>query len=93
MRPKPPQVVRNALHAELAPLIVERVKSVLMLAVGTVGISIVVDLQTQAPGTAKILLTKLVGMCLYACGALSSCRCAARTGSGRSGSPCRSRAS
>jgi signal transduction histidine kinase/DNA-binding response OmpR family regulator len=68
MRPRASQIVRDALHAEVAPLIVDRVRAVLLLGAVTTGVSLVVDFQSGA--FASIWLTKLAGMALYGCAAL-----------------------
>jgi hypothetical protein len=68
MRPRASQFVRDALHAEVAPILVDRVRAVLLLGMVTTGISLVVDFQTGVFAT--IWLTKLAGMALYGCAAV-----------------------
>jgi len=71
MRPKSSKIVEDALHVEIAPVLVERVRAVLTLGVVTIGASMLVDLRGGSPNLATVLLTKLAGMCLYACGAIA----------------------
>jgi signal transduction histidine kinase/CheY-like chemotaxis protein len=71
MRPKSSQVVVAALHAEMAPVLVERVRAVLFLGAVTTAASMLVDVRSGSPHLATVLLTKLAGVCLYACGALT----------------------
>ena len=56
------------MHAEVAPVLVDRVRAVLLLGMVTTGISLVVDFQTGVFAT--IWLTKLAGMALYGCAAI-----------------------
>jgi hypothetical protein len=56
------------LHAEVAPVLVDRVRAVLLLGMVTTGISLVVDFETGVFAT--IWLTKLAGMALYGCAAI-----------------------
>src|SRR5262245_60847379 len=71
MRPRFSRAVENSLHAEIAPVLVDRVRAILALGVVTVGASMLVDVRGGSPNLAAVLLTKLAGMCLYACGALA----------------------
>ena len=57
------------MHAEVAPVLVDRVRAVLLLGMVTTGISLVVDFQTGVFAT--IWLTKLAGMALYGCAAIA----------------------
>jgi signal transduction histidine kinase/DNA-binding response OmpR family regulator len=68
MRPSDSKVVQDALHDELAPVLVDRVRAVLLLGVVTTGVSLVVDFETGIFAT--IWLTKLAGMALYGCAAI-----------------------
>jgi signal transduction histidine kinase/CheY-like chemotaxis protein len=76
MRPRPSPVVQDALYAELAPMVIERVRAVLVIAAITAAASTVVDVRTGGPNLATILFTKLAGVCCYALGviAVSSAR-------------------
>jgi signal transduction histidine kinase len=71
MRPQNSQIVEDALRAELAPVLVERVRAILILGVVSVGLSMIVDVRGGASNLATVLLTKVAGMCLYACGAIA----------------------
>src|SRR5512132_508882 len=68
MRSRASEIVRDALHAEVAPLLVDRVRAVLLLGVVTTAVSLVVDFQLGVFAT--IWLTKLAGMALYGCAAV-----------------------
>lgn len=68
MRLRESQFVRDALHAELAPVLVDRVRAVLVLGVVTTGVSLVVDFETGIFAT--IWLTKLAAIALYGCAAI-----------------------
>jgi signal transduction histidine kinase/DNA-binding response OmpR family regulator len=71
MRPRTSQIVEEALRAELAPVLVERVRAILILGVVSVGLSMIVDVRGSASNLATVLLTKVAGMCLYASGAIA----------------------
>jgi signal transduction histidine kinase/CheY-like chemotaxis protein len=71
MRIRFSQAVHDALHAETSPVLIDRVRAILLLGVVTIGVSLVVDLNARGPGFAAVLLTKFAGMCLYACGAVA----------------------
>jgi signal transduction histidine kinase/DNA-binding response OmpR family regulator len=71
MRVKPSSVVRDAMHAETAPLVVERVRATLWLGAVTIVLSMLVDLERSVPNLSVLLLTKLAGMCLYLCGVIA----------------------
>src|SRR4030095_7297364 len=70
MRPKSSPFVLDALHADMAPVVVDRVRAVLVLAAVSTAMSTVVDLFGTAPDIASILFTKLGATCLYGCGAI-----------------------
>jgi signal transduction histidine kinase/DNA-binding response OmpR family regulator len=72
MRPRtiPSPFVLEALHADMAPVVIERVRAVLLLAAVSTGVSVVVDLLGSASDVATILFTKLGASSLYACGAI-----------------------
>jgi signal transduction histidine kinase/DNA-binding response OmpR family regulator len=68
MRLRASQFVRDALHAEVAPVIVDRVRAVLVLGAVTTGVSLAVDLESGAFAT--IWLTKVACIALYVCAAI-----------------------
>src|SRR5207244_13239282 len=69
--PRTYQIVEDARRAELAPVLVERVRAIPVLGVVTVGLSMIVDVRGNASNLAMVLLTKVAGMCLYASGAIA----------------------
>src|SRR6185503_8742168 len=71
MRPRFSQTVIDALHAEIAPVLIDRVRAVLAIGVVTIGASMLVDLRGGSPNLSAVLLMKVAGMCLYACGAIA----------------------
>src|SRR6185503_10682991 len=71
MRPRFSQTVIDALHAEIAPVLIDRVRAVLAIGVVTIGASMLVDLRGGLPNLSAVLLMKVAGMCLYACGAIA----------------------
>ena len=63
--------VSEALHAEVGPVLIDRVRAVLLLGLVTIGFSMVVDVHEGGPRLATVLSVKLTGMCLYGLGAIA----------------------
>jgi signal transduction histidine kinase/DNA-binding response OmpR family regulator len=58
--------VRAALRQETQPLVIGRVRAVLLLGVATIALSIPVDLRSDRPDLAHLITLKVLGMAAYA---------------------------
>jgi signal transduction histidine kinase/DNA-binding response OmpR family regulator len=70
MEPGSIDSVRAALRQETQPLVVGRLRAVLLLGIATIALSIPVDLRSERPDLAQLVTLKVLGMAAYAVVAL-----------------------